>query len=429
MIDASHDPSSAGPLRLPVFRMLLGTWLIANVCMWMNDVAAAWLMTSLTTEPVWIALVQTAATLPVFLLGLPSGAVADSVDRKRYFLATQLWVSLVALLLCVFVFLDRVTPPTLLALTFANGIGLAMRLPVFAAIVPELVPWNQLSAALALNGVAMNASRILGPLVAGTIIASAGSAWVFLLNAVLSLVAAVIITRWHREHRPNPLGREKMRAAMRVGLQHVFQSKQLKGVLLRSGLFFLHSTALMALLPLVVKNFEGGGAGTFTLLLASMGVGAIASTTALPWLRARFKSDRLVDYSAAVHALSMAAMAFVHLAWLAVPMMVLGGAAFLIKSNSLSVCMQNGLTDEVRARGMSIFQMVITGCSAFGALLWGQVATWTSLPACLSIAAFSALLTMWLAVRSFPDIGVAQDISPKWILTMPTTKLPIEVKQ
>jgi predicted MFS family arabinose efflux permease len=252
---------------------------------------------------------------------------------------------------------------------------------------------------------------------------------VFLLNAVLSLVAAVIITRWHREHRPNPLGREKMRTAMRVGLQYVFQSTPLKGVLLRIGLFFLHSTALMALLPLVAKNFEGGGAGTFTLLLASMGAGAIASTAVLPRLRARFKSDRLVHYSSALYTLSMAAMAFVHLAWLAVPMMVLGGATLLITANSLSVSMQNGLTDGVRARGMSIYQMVVTGCSALGAALWGQVATWTSLPACLCIAAFSALLTMWLAVRSFPDTGLAQDLSPQRILTMPTSDVPVGAKQ
>lgn len=429
MTDPSQDLSPIAPLRLPVFRMLWSTWLIANVCMWMNDVAAAWMMTSLTTQPVWVALVQSAATLPVFLLGLPSGALADSVDRKRYFLLTQLWISVVALLLCGVVFLDKVTPPLLLALTFANGIGLAMRWPVFAAIVPELVPRPQLPAALALNGVSMNASRILGPLVAGALIASAGSAWVFLLNAVLSLVAAVIITRWHREHRPNPLGRERMSTAMRVGLQYVFQSAALKGVLLRIGLFFLHSTALMALLPLVAKGMEGGGAGTFTLLLASMGAGAIASTAVLPRLRARFTRDQLVQYSSALHALSMAAMAFVDVPWLAVPVMIIGGATWLTTANSLSVSMQMGLPDWVRARGMSIYQMTIMGGSALGAALWGQVATWTSLPVCLCIAAVSALLTMALAVKFFPDTGQAQDLSPQRILTVPATDAPVPTGQ
>lgn len=187
--DDTHSLTALAPLKRPVFRMLWGTWLIANICMWMNDVAAAWMMTSLTTTPIWVALVQTASTLPVFLLGLPSGAMADILDRRRYFILTQFWVAAVALLLCAIIVLDVMTPALLLVLTFANGIGLAMRWPVFSAIVPELVPRSQLPTALALNGVAMNASRIIGPLVAGALIASAGSAYVFALNAALSVMA------------------------------------------------------------------------------------------------------------------------------------------------------------------------------------------------------------------------------------------------
>jgi len=228
-----QDLSPLAPLRQPLFRMLWTTWLVANLCMWMNDVAAAWLMTSLTSSPAWVALVQTAATLPVFLLGLPSGALADGLDRRKYFLSTQIWIAAVGCLLSLAVFLELVSPPVLLALVFFNGIGLAMRWPVFAAIVPELVPRPQLPAALALNGVSMNASRIAGPLLAGAIIAALGSAWVFALNAALSLLAAFVISRWQREHKPHPLGREPLLTAMRVGLQYVGQSTSLKGVLLR----------------------------------------------------------------------------------------------------------------------------------------------------------------------------------------------------
>src|SRR5690242_14417767 len=145
--------------------MLWFTWLAANTTMWMNDVASAWLMTTLAPSPLWVALVQTASTLPVFLLGLPSGALADILDRRRFLMLTQLWVAVVATLLCIAVVLGWMTAPLLLAMTFANGIGLAMRWPVFAAIVPELVPRQQLPAAIALNGLSMNASRIIGPLV------------------------------------------------------------------------------------------------------------------------------------------------------------------------------------------------------------------------------------------------------------------------
>ena len=425
MSQADDDSlSPIAPLRLPVFRMLWTTWLMANICMWMSEVAAAWMMTSLTTKPLWVALVQTAATLPVFLLGLPSGALADNLDRKRYFLFTQLWVAAVATLLSVVIFLDVMTPPLLLVLVFANGIGMAMRWPVFSAIVPELVPRSQLPAALGLNGVSMNASRIIGPLVAGALIASAGSAWVFLFNALLSIGAAVIISRWKREHIPNPLGRERLGSAMRVGLQYVAQSYLLKGVLLRISIFFFHSTALMALLALIARGMQDGGAGTFTLLLAAMGAGAITSTAFLPRLRRRYSRDGLVLRGAAVQATAMAVMAVTHQLWIAVPAMFLGGAAWITVANTLSVSIQMGLPDWVRARGMSIYQMSIMGGSAAGAALWGQVATWTSVPICLGIAAVSGISAMAAVNRWMPDAGLEDDLTPKRIFPTPSISEP-----
>jgi MFS family permease/quinol monooxygenase YgiN len=424
MSRSDDDLSPLAPLYRPVFRMLWTTWLIANMCMWMSEVAAAWMMTSLTTRPIWVALVQSAATLPVFLLGLPSGALADNLDRRRYFLVTQLWVAVVASLLSAFVFLDLISPPVLLVLVFLNGIGLAMRWPVFAAIVPEIVPRTQLPAALALNGVSMNASRILGPLLAGALIASAGSAWVFLLNAVLSLGAAYIILRWKREPRPNPLGRERLFTAMRVGFQYVAQSYHIKGVLLRIALFFFHSTALMALLALLARGIEGGGAGTFTVLLASMGAGAIVASGFLPRLRRRYARDQVVLGSATVQAAAMAVMAVTDVIWVAVPAMFVGGAAWITTANTLSVSIQMGLPDWVRARGMSIYQMAIMGASASGAALWGQIATWTSVPVSLGVASASGVLLMALVNRFWPDTGLEDDLTPKRVLALPETQAP-----
>lgn len=415
--------SAWAPLGSPVFRMLWFTWLAANICMWMNDVAAAWLMTSLTTSPIWVALVQSASTLPVFLLGLPSGALADILDRRRYFIITQFWVAAVAVILCITIVMGGMTAPLLLALTFANGVGLAMRWPVFAAIVPELVPRTQLPAALALNGLAMNASRIIGPLVAGALIAGAGSEYVFVLNALLSLISGFVIMRWRREHVPSPLGRERLISAMRVGVQFVRQSARLRAVLLRVALFFFHSTALLALLPLVARGL-GGGAGTFTLLLASMGGGAIALVFVLPRLRQRLSRDALVLGGVLLQSVATALVAVAPHVYIAAPAMALAGAAWLATANTLSVSAQVALPDWVRARGMSIFQMAIMGASAAGAAVWGQVATMSSVPTAMLVAALTGALANFATQWFFKDRSIEEDMTPSREFKAPSAEAP-----
>ncbi|WP_428003135.1 MFS transporter [Acidovorax sp.] len=418
--------STLAPLSVPVFRMLWLTWVAANTCMWMNDVAAAWLMTSLTTSPILVALVQSASTLPVFLLGLPSGALADILDRRRYFMATQFWVAAVALVLCAAVLVGGMTAPLLLGLTFANGIGLAMRWPVFSAIVPELVSRAHLPAALALNGIAMNASRIIGPLVAGAIIASAGSAWVFVLNAVLSVGSGLVIMRWKRDHVPSPLGRERLPSAMRVGLQFVRQSPRMRAVLWRISIFFLHATALLAMLPLLAKGLEGGGAGTFTLLLASMGAGAIVAAMFLPRLRQAMPRDVLVLRGTLLQAAATGVMAVAPNVYVAVPAMLVGGMAWITTANSLSVSAQLALPNWVRARGMSIYQMAIMGSTALGAAVWGQVATLTSVHTSLGLAAVTGTIAMVVVQRLVADRSIEEDLSPSQAFKAPVAPTPPE---
>ena len=422
---AQRAPQSPfAPLSVPVFRMLWLTWLAANTCMWMNDVATAWLMTTLTDSPALVALEQTASTLPVFLLGLPSGALADILDRRRYFMVTQFWVAAVAVVLCVAILWGGLNPYLLLALTFANGIGLAMRWPVFAAIVPELVNRQQLPAALALNGVAMNASRIIGPLVAGAIIASAGSAWVFVLNAVLSLVAGFTIMRWRRQPMPNPLGRERLTSAMRVGLQFVRESPPMRAVLWRISIFFLHATALLALLPLVARDLQGGGAGTFTLLLASMGAGAVSAAMFLPRLRQMMSLDQLVARGTLLQALATAVVAIAPNVYVAVPAMLVGGAAWITTANSLTVAAQLALPNWVRARGMSIYQMSIMGATAVGAALWGQVAALSSVHMSLALAALTGVLVMALVQRLVSNRHGEEDLSASRAFQAPRADSP-----
>jgi MFS family permease len=416
--------SALAPLRQPVFRMLWITWMVANTTMWMNDVAGAWLMTSLAPSPLWVALVQSASTLPVFLLGLPSGALADILDRRRYFMTTQFWVAGTSSIICLTVFMGWMTGPLLLALTFANGIGLAMRWPVFAAIVPELVPRPQLPAALALNGVAMNTSRIIGPLMAGAIIAAAGSAWVFLLNAALSLVAGFVIMQWRREHKESPLGRERLGSAIRVGVQFVWQSGRMRAVLVRISLFFLHSTALLALLPLIARSLPGGQAGTFTVLLASMGAGAISAALQMPLIRKLMPLQTLIRLGTALQAAAAVTVAFAPNIYVAVPGMLLAGVAWISVANSLTVAAQMALPDWVRARGMSIYQMALMGSSASGAALWGLIATWTNIHDSVAIAAVSSVLLMLLAQKLVTDRGMEEDLTPSRVFKVPQADAP-----
>ena len=404
--------STLGPLRAPVFRMLWLAWLAANLTMWMNDVSVAWLMTSLTHNVVMVALVQAASTMPVFLLGLPSGALADIVDRRRYFAFTQLWVALVAVLLGVLSLTDNLNAPLLLALTFANGIGLAMRWPVFAAIVPDLVSRAELPSALALNGIAMNVSRVVGPVVAGALLAGAGSPFVFATNAVLSVFSLVMILRWKSQQRVSSLPGERFLGAMRVGLQHVKQSPRMRAVLTRIFLFFFQSTALTALLPVVALNLQGGGAGTFPALLAAMGCGAVATALVLPRLRQRIGRDEFVRWGTLLHAGSSVAAVFAPNLWLALPAMVAAGVAWIISANSLTVAAQMALPNWVRARGMSIYQMALMGGSAAGATFWGAVANASSVPAAVTAAAVLGPVILLLTPRLVVGGTEDEDFSP-----------------
>ena len=412
-------PAALEPLKSPVFRGLWLAWLAANMTMWMNDVAAAWLMTTLTTSPVMVALVQTASTLPVFLLGLPSGAMADILDRRRYFAATQLWVSVNAVILAAMSLSGHLTAHWLLLLTFGNGIGLALRWPVFAAIVPQVVSRAQMSAALSLNGIAMNLSRVIGPVLAGSLLAAFSPAVVFVLNALLAAVAFTLILRWKSTPRISALPGERFMGAMRVGLNFAMQSPRLKRVLLRIFLFFLQSTALLALLPLVARNLHGGGAGTFTIMMSCVGAGAIIAALFFPRWRQHFDRDEFVRLGTLIHALMSALIVAVGELWVALPGMVLIGMAWISVANSLVVAAQMAMPDWVRARGMSIYQMALMGGSAAGSLLWGQVASWTNVQGAV-LAATVFGVAVWLLTRKVSiEGGIDIDFTPTPVRDVP----------
>ena len=419
--------STWAPLRRPTFRMLWLVWLTSNVCMWMNDVAAAWLMTSLTTSPLLIALVSTASSLPVFLLGLPSGALADIVDRRRYFMVTQFWVATNAAILYAVALAGGLTANVLLLLTFTNGIGLAMRWPVYAAILPEVVPRSELGHALALNAVAVNTSRVLGPLAAGAIIAAAGTEYVFALNFVMSVGAGIALSRWRRETKPSVLPGERFLGAMRLGWQFVRESRRMRDASVRTAAFFMHAAGLFALLPLVAKRLGSGGPEIYTLLLASMGLGAIFAATQLPRARQRWNRDGVTSIGSVLSAFALGAVALAPNAWIAAPAMFVGGISWILVANSVTIAAQLALPDWVRARGMAIYQMSIMGGSALGAVIWGKLADLTSVPASLAIAALSLLIAT--ALTRGRTLEGAEDHTPTHPWEEPVPALPIELDE
>lgn len=345
-----------------------------------------------------VALIQTAATLPTFLLALPSGAVADRVDRRRWLLATQIWVSIAGALLSIASWSGAMAPNVLLILVFINGVGIALRWPVLSAIVPEVVPPPLLPQALALNSVAINAARIVGPAVAGLLLASLGTAFVFAANAVLSFCALLMLTAWRSTRSVEERPPERFVRAMGSGLRHMIGTPALRIVLARAFVFFMHACALLALLPLISKELKGG-AGTYTALMSCMGLGAILSGLSMTSMRNRFEATAVVNFGAALSLACTSIVAMAPNVWTVGLVMVPAGAAWIAVANTLMVRAQLVLPDWIRARGMAIFAMAAMGGNAVGAAWWGWVARHTDISSSLLLCAVSALALLFVGRR------------------------------
>lgn len=379
--------------------MLWLAWLAGNLAMWMHDVTAAWSMLQLSTNPTMVALVQAASSLPLFLLGLPSGALADRLNRRRFYAFAQGWVALVSLVLVVMSAGGSLSAPWLLGLSLANGIGLALRFPVFSALVADTASREQLPMALTLNALAINLTRIVGPLLAGVLMASFGTAVVFALNAAMSMLACALILRAPIPSTHGPQTRQTpLWSSILEGLQYVRNCPPLQAILLRAFVFFLHSISLVALLPLVARRIDTA-ATTYTALLTAIGVGAVIAALALPRLPGLSARDRVVDVGVLLYAATTVATVYAPtLAWL-LPALALSGGVWLCAVNTLTMSAQLVLPQRLRARGMAIYQMSIMGASAAGAALWGEVASRFSVGASLLTSAGLALLLLLLTSR------------------------------
>ena len=384
--------SAWSPLRHHAFRALWLASVTALTGSWIADSTSAWLMTLLSASPLMVALVSSAITLPILLMALPAGAVADLFDRRLVLVVTQNWVTLVSLALFAVSLSGRMTAELLLALTFAHGIGSAIRLPVTAAMTPGLVPRSDLPNALALHGVSFNGARVIGPVIAGLLLAWIGGAWVFLVCALVSVAVSVAYTRVVTQQRTSSLPNERFVAAMRLGLQFARQTPAMVAALAHVCGFTFFAVVMQALLPLVARDRLGGDASTFTLLLSAMGTGAIAGVVALPALRRRLNRDQLLAAFAVTQALGTAALSQATSPWIAVPAAFAGGLAWTATFNVLNVTAQLALPDWVRARGTAVFiASGMVGATA-GSVVWGQIAALASIERAMEVAAFASLV-------------------------------------
>jgi len=410
---AAEAEGMFAPFRHRAFAVLWTATVVSNVGTWMNEVGAGWLMTTLAPDPATVALVQAATTLPLFLLAMPAGALADIVDRRRMLMAVQVLMAGAALALGLLTAAGAMTPARLLALTFVLGIGAALAAPAWQAIVPQLVPRGALGSAVAMNSVGINVSRAVGPALAGSVIAAFGLAWPFLINAASFLGVIAALAWWRLPPRPaKPLPAERWAAAMRTGLRYARSSPALRATLVRALAFFAFASAYWALLPLVVRQQLGGGAPLYGAMMASVGVGAVAAAFALPRLKAAWGADRLVAAGTLGTALVLAVFAAVASPAAGLAAGLLAGACWVAVLSSLNVSAQTALPDWVRARGLAVFIAVFFGAMAGGSVLWGQVASAFGIPAALLIAAAGAVVGV-AATRGFAlQQGAALDLAP-----------------
>jgi MFS family permease len=375
------------PLASPMYRRLWLAQVVSNLGTWMQTVGAQWLIVTASGSAVLISLVQTASTLPVVLLAAPAGVLADVLDRRRLLVAVQLSMVVAAALLAALTFLGRTTPAVLLAFTFLLGCGAAFVGPAWQAIQPELVPRAQLPQASSLGSVNMNLARAIGPALGGVLVAAAGAGWVFALNAASFLVVAGAVASWNRVARPDPVGRERMVAALRSGARYVRNARMMRRILVQSLLFVPAATALWALLPLVASRQLHLGAGGYGVLLGALGVGAIVGALLLPPIRRRVPVNVMLRIAFVAYALALAGVAVTRMLAVAVVILAVAGAAWLGVLSTLNATAQMALPGWVRARALSYYLVVFMGGQAFGGIIWGAVASHLSLRATLLVAA------------------------------------------
>jgi predicted MFS family arabinose efflux permease len=378
----------------------------------MQSVAGVWLMTSLTVSPVMVSLMQTATSLPVFLVVLPAAAMVDIVDRRKMLLFTQGWMCAAAAGLSISTFWGGTGAWELLAFTFALGLGSAMNVPLWQALVPRLVPATELPAAVALNGVAFNIARAVGPAMGGAVVALAGPGPVFLLNAISFTGVMFIVYKWESSGRRNFLPPERVIGAMKTGVRYMFYAPPLRAVLIRCLLFITCVSALWALMPVVARHELRMSSIGFGGLFGFIGMGALLGAAILPRLRSVASTDRLINIASAVLVVAILVLGIIRNVYIVYGAMLLAGIAWITAMASLTVAAQTLAPSWVQGRALGFYTLAFQGGMAVASVGWGLIAEKEGNPFALVCAAGLLIITILFSLRWGQKIGSDQDLRP-----------------
>jgi len=415
---ASPTPSGFAPLRIRLFRDRWIASTISSIGTWMQDTAGTWLMTSLTVSPLLIALMQTAASLPVLLFGLLAGATADIFDRRKLLIFWQAWMLGSVAILAVLTFLGHISPWALLAFTFLLNIGSAMNNPAWQAIVPELVPREFIPDTVSLNAASNNLARAVGPALGGLMVAGfanvfMGAGSVFLLNALSFAGVIWVLYNWKRTPLfKSALPSERIAGSIMTGLRYVRYAPELRASLTRAFTFTFFVSAIWALLAIVAKRDLSQGAIGYGILNGSLGLGAVGAATQMPRIRRRFSADQIIAASTFYEVITLLVLAYVHRPWIIIPVLIVSGFAWTSTMSTLNTSVQLSVPAWVQARALGTYLMTFQGGMAFGSITWGFVAEHTSTPIALAASACGLAVTYPLIRRFHILRGPIPDHTP-----------------
>ena len=380
--------SAWAPFRHEAFAALWGAQFVSNIGSWMQTVGAQWLMLALTGSAAYVALIQTAASLPIVLFAVLAGAIGDLVDRRRFLLITEMFMLVAAAALGVLALAGLLSPWLLLALIFAGGTGQALTSPTWQTLQPELVSPAERPQAISLGAVNQNLARAVGPAIGGIILAATSAGTVFLINAATFLAVLGVLFWWRGSRQPrNALPREHVAEAVRAGARYVGASPALRVILLRAGVFVFFASSIWALLPVTAQTQLHLGSGGYGLLLGCVGVGAVAGALLLPTLRNRLSPGAQLTAGSIGLACVALILGYVHITALVAVALAVAGMAWILALSTLNSLYQLTLPQWIKARGLSFYLIVFQGGNAVGSAVLGITAQHLGLSPTLLITA------------------------------------------